>query len=29
LYFLYQFGLTIGILAGTVRKIKPKKQNWT
>lgn len=29
LYFLYQLGLTIGILAGTVRKIKPKKQNWT
>jgi hypothetical protein len=28
LYFLYQFGLTIGILAGTVRKIKPKKQDW-
>ena len=28
LYFLYQLGLTIGILAGTVRKIKPKKQNW-
>ena len=27
LYFLYQLGLTIGILAGTVRKIKPKKQN--
>jgi hypothetical protein len=26
LYFLYQLGLTIGILAGTVRKIKPKKQ---
>jgi len=25
LYFLYQLGLTIGILAGTVRKIKPKK----
>ncbi len=24
LYFLYQMGLTIGILAGTVRKIKPK-----
>lgn len=28
LYFLYQLGLTIGILAGTVRKIKPKKQQW-
>jgi hypothetical protein len=28
LYFLYQLGLTIGILAGTVRKIKPKKQDW-
>ncbi len=27
LYFLYQLGLTIGILAGTVRKIKPKKQD--
>ena len=27
LYFLYQLGLTIGILAGTVRKIKPKNQN--
>lgn len=26
LYFLYQLGLTIGILAGTVRKIKPKKK---
>ena len=25
LYFLYQLGLTIGILAGTVRKIKPKR----
>ncbi|MDH3677185.1 MAG: hypothetical protein OEQ12_02670 [Nitrosopumilus sp.] len=25
LYFLYQLGLTIGILAGTVRKINPKK----
>lgn len=25
LYFLYQLGLTIGILAGTIRKIKPKK----
>lgn len=25
LYFLYQLGLTIGILFGTVRKIKPKK----
>ncbi len=27
LYFLYQMGITIGILAGTVRKIKPKKLN--
>jgi len=27
LYFLYQLGLTIGILAGTVRKIKPKRQD--
>ena len=27
LYFLYQLGLTIGILVGTVRKIKPKKQD--
>jgi len=26
LYFLYQLGITIGILAGTIRKIKPKKQ---
>ena len=26
LYFLYQLGLTIGILAGTMRKIKPKNQ---
>jgi len=26
LYFLYQMGLTIGILAGSVRKIKPKNQ---
>jgi len=25
LYFLYQLGITIGILAGTIRKIKPKK----
>ena len=25
LYFLYQLGFTIGILAGTIRKIKPKK----
>jgi len=24
LYFLYQLGFTIGILAGTIRKIKPK-----
>ncbi len=27
LYFLYQLGITIGILAGTIRKIKPKKLN--
>ena len=25
LYFLYQMGITIGILAGTLRKIKPRK----
>ncbi len=25
LYFLYQLGITIGILAGTIRKIKPKR----
>ena len=25
LYFLYQLGITIGILVGTIRKIKPKK----
>ncbi len=25
LYFLYQLGITIGILYGTIRKIKPKK----
>ncbi len=25
LYFLYQLGITIGILMGTIRKIKPKK----
>ena len=25
LYFLYQLGITIGILAGTIRKIKPQK----
>ncbi|AFS81219.1 hypothetical protein NKOR_06730 [Candidatus Nitrosopumilus koreensis AR1] len=25
LYFLYQLGFTIGILGGTIRKIKPKK----
>ena len=25
LYFLYQLGITIGILTGTIRKIKPKK----
>ena len=28
LYFLYQLGLTIGILAGTLRKIKSPPQNW-
>jgi hypothetical protein len=28
LYFLYQLGITIGILAGTMRKVKPKKANW-
>lgn len=28
LYFLYQLGLTIGILAGTVRKIKPRPLDW-
>ncbi|HUU48501.1 MAG TPA: hypothetical protein VMW55_06950 [Nitrosopumilaceae archaeon] len=28
LYFLYQLGLTIGILAGTVRKIKSKPLDW-
>jgi len=28
LYFLYQLGITIGILAGTVRKIKPKTPSW-
>jgi len=27
LYFLYQLGITIGILVGTIRKIKPKKIN--
>jgi hypothetical protein len=27
LYFLYQLGITIGILAGTIRKIKPKKMD--
>ena len=27
LYFLYQLGITIGILGGTVRKIKPKKSD--
>lgn len=27
LYFLYQLGITIGILFGTIRKIKPKKMN--
>jgi hypothetical protein len=25
LYFLYQLGITIGILIGSIRKIKPKK----
>ena len=25
LYFLYQLGITVGILTGTIRKIKPKK----
>ncbi len=25
LYFLYQLGITVGILAGTIRKIKPRK----
>ncbi|MCH7876747.1 MAG: hypothetical protein IIA20_00650 [Thaumarchaeota archaeon] len=25
LYFLYQLGITVGILAGTIKKIKPKK----
>ena len=25
LYFLYQLGITIGILVGTIRKVKPKK----
>ena len=25
LYFLYQLGITIGILTGTIRKIKPRK----
>ena len=29
LYFLYQLGFTIGILAGTIRKIKPKKLDLT
>ncbi|MDC4231540.1 MAG: hypothetical protein M8319_04335 [Nitrosopumilus sp.] len=27
LYFLYQLGITIGILAGSIRKIKPKKMD--
>ena len=27
LYFLYQLGITIGILLGTIRKIKPPKLN--
>jgi DNA-binding MarR family transcriptional regulator len=25
LYFLYQLGITIGILLGTIRKLKPPK----
>jgi hypothetical protein len=25
LYFLYQLGITIGILLGTIRKIKPRQ----
>jgi len=29
LYFLYQLGFTIGILAGTIRKIKPKRLDLT
>lgn len=29
LYFLYQLGITIGILAGSIRKIKPKKFDLT
>ncbi|MFQ5440786.1 MAG: hypothetical protein ACE5DL_04910 [Nitrosopumilaceae archaeon] len=28
LYFLFQLGLTIGILTGTVRRIKPKPIDW-
>jgi hypothetical protein len=28
LYFLYQLGITIGILAGSARKIKSKKLDW-
>ncbi len=27
LYFLYQLGITIGVLVGSVRKIKPKKMD--
>ena len=27
LYFLYQLGITIGILFGSIRKIKPKKMD--
>jgi hypothetical protein len=28
LYFLYQLGITIGVLAGSARKIKSKKLDW-
>jgi hypothetical protein len=28
LYFLYHLGITIGILAGSARKIKSKKLDW-
>ncbi len=28
LYFLYQLGITIGILIGTMRKVKPKKPDF-
>jgi len=28
LYFLYHLGITIGILAGSIRKIKSKKLDW-